>query len=123
MFTLAAADVASAATYAGRAVDDPKTRVEFQKTGGEIRGFEVHDVRLRCLNGDSFRDGTVFGAMRITQDDKFQGSFTNEDEGQTGRAGGSLLGAGRARGWLRITASFDNTHCTTDIVKWRARRI
>jgi hypothetical protein len=121
--TLAIAGSANAATYTGRAVDDPQTRIEFEKTGGEIRDFEVRRVRLRCFTGESFRDGTVFGPMPI-EGNRFEGDYSSKSGQQAGYVFGSLEGGGRAKGWLRITATFDdNNTCTTRRVAWRAHRI
>ncbi len=116
------APAASAATYVGSAVDDPRTRVEFVKDAGKIRGFEVRRATLECFNGDAYRDGTTFGVMRLDSERRFAGQFMNGDETQAGRVKGRLRDNGSARGTLRITATFGEVTCTTRRVEWTARR-
>jgi hypothetical protein len=123
LFALASATSASAAsTYVGRAVDDPKTRIEFRKAGGEVRGFEVRRVRMECFDGAIFRGDTRFGPMAIDRDGHFEGDYMSQDEQQSGQVHGSLT-AGRATGTLRITATFGTVYCVSGRLEWRARRI
>ncbi len=42
---------AFAATFEGRAQDDPKVRVSFQKSAGEIRQFRIGRARFSCTDG------------------------------------------------------------------------
>jgi hypothetical protein len=125
LFALASATSASAAsTYVGRAVDDPKTRIEFRKAGGEVRGFEVRGAKFRCPHSAAFRDrdALVFGPMPLSASGSFSGSFTSGGN-QRGETEGRVV-RGDASGTFRLEVGVSPGEvCSTGRVEWRARRI
>lgn len=117
------APAAPAATYVGSAVDDPRTRVEFVKDGGKIRGFEVRRAKYFCTHDPTFRDreGTVFGRMSLTRHGTFEKEFSNGSS-LLARIRGSIQRE-RSSGDFRIDFSpRPSEECTTRRVEWTARR-
>jgi hypothetical protein len=118
---LVTATTALAATYVGRAIEDPRVRVSFEKDGQLIKRFTIEQARFFCTDGDRFRANTRVGRMRVREDRRFRGRFTNNDGSVSVLVRGRLLGE-RARGRFRIVAFFDDVQCNTNRVRWRARR-
>ena len=123
---LITATTALAATYVGRAVEDPRVRVSFAREGQLIKRFTIERARFFCTDGDRFRADTRVGRMRVRRtpegDRRFAGTFSNENGDQHARVRGLLLRGGRARGGYRLSATFDDVGCTTRSREWRARR-
>jgi hypothetical protein len=118
---LLTATTALAATYAGRAVEDPRVRVSFERDGQFIKRFTIERARFFCTDGDRFRADTRVGRMRVRDRGRFRGRFTDNDGSVSVLVRGRLRGE-RARGRFRIVAFFDDVQCNTNRVRWRARR-
>jgi hypothetical protein len=118
---LLAATTALAATYVGRATEDPRVRVSFEKDGQFINRFTIEQARFFCTDGDRFRANTRVGRMRVREDRRFRGRFTDNNGSVSVLVRGRLRGES-ARGRFRIVAFFDDVQCNTNRVRWRARQ-
>lgn len=118
-----AAASASAATYVGEGRNDPRVKVRFEKERNWVEGFTVRNARFVCTDGDRFRGGTTFGDMPLDESKAFEGNFENADGTQSGQVHGVLIDRGKARGSLRLRATYGADVCITWNVPWRARRI
>src|SRR5687768_1844555 len=70
---------AFAATFDGRARDDPKVRVSFQKSAGEIRQFRIGRARFSCTHRKPFRETMRAGKMNLNERSRFHGRFTDSE--------------------------------------------
>lgn len=118
---LATAPIAGAANYAGKGIDDPRVRVDFERERGKVRGFTFERAKFSCTNGERFRARMRVGRMRVTEGKRFRGHFMSADRKAAVRVRGRFV-RGRAQGSLRALAYLEADKCVTAGVKWRARR-